>query len=112
MVVVPDLFFATRIATTARELGVALEQVDPANALARCRESRPELLILDLHAAGDPLALIRALEADESTRGVRIVGFYSHVDQALREAAIEAGIDEVLPRSAFTVKLAGILKEQ
>jgi NADH:ubiquinone oxidoreductase subunit 6 (subunit J) len=37
------------------------------------------------------------------------VGFYPHVDRALREAALAAGVDQVLPRSAFTVRLAALL---
>jgi CheY-like chemotaxis protein len=107
--VVPDLFFAVRISATARRLDVPVEMIAPERALERCREMVPTLLILDLHAAGDPLALARALKADESTRAIRIVGFHSHVDAELREAAVAAGVDQVLPRSAFTVRLSAIL---
>jgi CheY-like chemotaxis protein len=107
--VVPDLFFAARIAETARASGVTLETIDAARALERCREAPPDLVILDLHGAGDPLALARALKADAAARSVRIVGFYSHVDAALRAAALAAGVDEALPRSAFTARLAQLL---
>jgi hypothetical protein len=40
---------------------------------------------------------------------VRVVGFGSHVDRARLEAAREAGCDEVLARSAFFARLAGIV---
>lgn len=109
LVVVPDLFFATRIASTAKQLGVALREVDTGHALEVCRDATPDVAILDLHGPGDPLALARALKADPDTRAIPLVGFYSHVDQALRENALAAGIDHVLPRSAFTVKLPEIL---
>jgi CheY-like chemotaxis protein len=109
VVVVPDLFFATRIAAAAEALGVALTACAAAEALAACRREPPDLVILDLHGAGDPTGLARALTGDPATRGVPIVGFYSHVDQATRHAAEAAGVDVVLPRSAFTARLAALL---
>lgn len=109
LVVVPDLFFATRIDTTAKLLGVETQAVDVSRAAAACRERAPDLVILDLHGPGEPLVLARALKADVATGAIPIVGFYSHVDAALRQAALEAGIDHVMPRSAFTAKLAAIL---
>jgi CheY-like chemotaxis protein len=107
--VAPDLFFATRIAGTARQLGVALELPAPAAALETIRAAPPDLVILDLHAPGDMLGLARALRADPATRAIPLVGFYAHVDRALREAALAAGVDPVLPRSAFTVRLPALL---
>lgn len=109
LVVVPDLFFLARILETARSLGVVAEESPAEHALERCRASAPDLVILDLHGPGDPLGLARALESDVATRNIPLVGFYSHVDQALREAALVAGVDRVMPRSAFTMKLAEIL---
>jgi len=38
------------------------------------------------------------------------VGFYSHVEAATRDAAHAAGIDLVLPRSAFAARLADLLR--
>lgn len=108
--VVPDLFFATRIAGTAARLGVTLEQPEVAGALEAIRRAPPDLVILDLHAPGDPLALARALRADPTTRALPVIGFYAHVDGELRTRALAAGLDQVLPRSAFTVRLAAILK--
>jgi CheY-like chemotaxis protein len=107
--VVPDLFFATRILSTAVTLGVAVESVPPERALEAIRGAPPDLVILDLHAPGDPLALARALRADPATAKLPVLGFHSHVDRALRQAALEAGVDPVLPRSAFTVRLAELL---
>jgi CheY-like chemotaxis protein len=109
VVVVPDLFFATRIATTARTLGLEVVGCTAAEALEACRLDPPRLVILDLHGAGDPVGLARALKADPATRRVRIVGFYSHVDQETRRAAEAAGVDDVLPRSAFTARLAELI---
>ena len=108
--VVPDLFFATRISATAEQVGVELDLPAPAAALETIRRAKAALVVLDLHAPGDPLALVRALRAEPATRSLRVIGFYSHVDRALRAAALEAGLDEVLPRSAFSRKLAALLR--
>ena len=107
--VVPDLFFATRIAETAARLGVLLEPCAPEAALAAIRRDQPDLVIVDLHAAGDPLALVRALKSDPQAQSVPLAGFYAHVDRAVREAALAAGADHVLPRSAFTARLPHLL---
>jgi CheY-like chemotaxis protein len=109
VVVVPDLFFATRIESTAKLLGVRIRPVEIAGALAACRSDPPELLILDLHAGGDPVALARGLKSNPATRDIPIVAFYSHVERELRESALAAGIDRVMPRSAFTARLPEIL---
>jgi CheY-like chemotaxis protein len=107
--VVPDLFFATRIAVTAARLGVTLETPGPDEALAAIRRLAPDLVILDLRAPGEPPALARALKADPATRNIPVVGFYPHVEGTLREAALAAGVDQVLPRSAFSARLPALL---
>ena len=109
LAVVPDLFFATRILATARTLAVPLDLTPIGRAAEACATTLPELVILDLHAAGDPHALIRALKADERTAGIPIIGFYSHVDTALRRSALEAGIDQAMPRSTFTARLPELI---
>ena len=106
--VVPDLFFATRIAAVAEAVGATLTAVEPGAALAAAQADPPDLLVLDLHAP-DPFALVRALRADATLQGIPVVGFYSHVDAAIRDAALAAGVNDVLPRSAFTRRLPELL---
>lgn len=110
LTLVPDLFFAARINTTAQALGVEVEAVELARGLDPYRAAKADLVIMDLHGSGDPLALARQLKTDERTKTIPIVGFYPHVDQALRQAALEAGVDHVLPRSAFTTQLPALLR--
>jgi CheY-like chemotaxis protein len=110
LVVVPDLFFIARIRATAATLGVEIEEATSEAALAACRSAPPHLVILDLQAAGDPISLARTLKSDAAMRPIPIVGFYSHVEGATRSAAIAAGVDRVMPRSAFTAKLAELLQ--
>ncbi|HET7225018.1 MAG TPA: hypothetical protein VFK69_04820 [Candidatus Eisenbacteria bacterium] len=107
---VPDLFFATRIAEAARSAGAPLTalQGDLAAMLATLRRDPPDVVVLDL-TAPIALALARAVRADPALAGARLVGFYAHVDEPTRAAALEAGVHDVLPKSAFTRRLPELL---
>lgn len=109
LMVVSDLFFATRIAETARTLGVEIESANPAGLVAACRARRPDLVVLDLMGSGDPIDAVRALRADAATESIEVVGFYPHVEDAVRQAALAARVTQVLPRSAFTKRLSELL---
>ena len=50
------------------------------------------------------------MKQDPALAGVPTVGYASHVQVDVINAARQAGVDEVLPRSAFTTQLAVILK--
>ncbi len=106
LAVVPDLFFATKLAATAKMSGVELELVPVMRAAARIEQAPPALTILDLHAK-DAIALITALKT--AAPAVPLVGFYSHVETTVRRDALAAGADAALPRSQFVVKLAALL---
>jgi len=107
--VTADLFFVARLDAVAKAAGARLVHVEAADVVAAARREHADLVILDLHAPGDPLAAARALKAGPETADVLIVGFYAHVDQELREAAIAAGVDRPMPRSAFTARLPELL---
>jgi CheY-like chemotaxis protein len=110
--VLDDLLFSVRISTTAKATGadVYFERT-PGMAAARIKEKQPSLVILDLNSSKlDPLGVIAELKSDPLTRGIRTVGFVSHVHAEIIAAARGAGIDEVLARSAFVDQLGEILK--
>jgi len=109
--VVPDLFFAAKLEAAARAAGADLVFVPAGAALERCAAAPPARVLLDLHAPG-AIALARALKADARTAGIPLVGFYSHVEADLRRDARDAGVDEVLPRSAFVKRLAVLFEER
>lgn len=105
-----DLFFVVRIQETAKELGLPVIIASPHHGLEICEVEKPRLVILDLSAPG-AIQAVRDLRSERKTRKIRIVGFYAHVNTALRDEALAAGVDEVLPQSAFTVRLSGILTD-
>ena len=101
--VVDDMFFASKIRAVAEAVGVEISFPRNKDALI---EKAPEakLILVDLHNQKiDPVELARELS------GVKLIGFFSHVETELREKALAAGYAEVLPRSAFTRDLAKIL---
>jgi CheY-like chemotaxis protein len=109
--VVNDLFFASKIRGTAEQVGVTVKFARNADAmLEAARRDQPALIIFDLNSERvEPAALARQLKADEQLRSIPLLGFFSHVQTELQREAEEAGIDRVIPRSAFTKYLSEIL---
>ena len=108
---VEDLLFRSKISETAERLGVeAAFPRNPEKLLDALRASPPDLLVVDLNSARfKPLELLRAVKSDGALRGVRTVGFLSHVQADLALAAREAGCDRVMARSAFVENLPRVL---
>ena len=108
---VDDLFFASKIRGTAEQIGRRVQFVKSIpSAVEKARDDVPVLIIADLNASScDPLDLARSLKRDDSLGGIPLLGFFSHVQLELQQAAIEAGYDQVIPRSAFTKNLPDIL---
>lgn len=108
--VVGDMFFASKIRSTAEAMGVEISFARNREALIeQAREAR--LIVVDLHHQHiDAVALASDLKANRETANIRLVGFFSHVETELRQRALAAGFDEVLPRSAFSRDLPEILR--
>src|SRR5436305_682746 len=111
LAVLDDLMFTSKIKSAAGHLGVAITFARSSEAaLTSMRAATPSLVILDLNnARTDPLGIVRAMKEDDTLKSVPTVGYASHVMTDLIEAARQAGVGEVLPRSAFTMRLADIL---
>ncbi len=104
-----DLMARARLEAAAREAGAELVIASRETLEAELVENRPAMVVLDLDAGGDRLlaALGRA-----RARGLvpeRVVGYFSHVDAALGQAAGAAGC-EAMPRGRFWRSLAELLR--
>lgn len=110
---VDDMFFASKIRAAAEHHSVEIRFPRSADALvAAVREDPPALIIIDLHSQRcEPFSLAERLKADENTRSIPLLGFFSHVQTALERRAKESGFDRVMPRSAFTKHLSEILRQ-
>jgi DNA-binding NarL/FixJ family response regulator len=108
---IDDLMFSIKISTAAKALGVDIYFERAAeNVVPRIRETRPSLVIFDLNSGRlQPLDVIRTMKADAELTGIHTLGYVSHVQTETIAAARQAGIDEVLARSAFADRLGQIL---
>ena len=111
LAVLDDLMFTSKIKTTASQLGVTVAFArSPDAALAEMRKSPPALVVFDLNnPRTDPLGIVARMKQDPTLASVRTVGYASHVQTDVINAAREAGVDDVMARSAFTQQLAAIL---
>jgi CheY-like chemotaxis protein len=112
LAILDDLMFTSKIrsAATLAGLTVAVARSTP-DALERMRADPPALVILDLNnPRTDPLGILRAMKTDAALAAVPTVGFVAHVDTATIQAARDAGIDDVMPRSAFSSGLVAVLE--
>ena len=109
---VDDLFFRSKVRTTAKHLGIEITFAATTDEMvAQAKSLQPTLVIFDLNSSKmDAIATIASLKADAATSDLRAIGFASHVHTELIAAARKAGADDVLPRSAFAGRLAEILQ--
>lgn len=91
---VPDLLFGSRVVEMLGAGGHEVELVaDPDRAREMARQA--DVMVVDL-AGGevDGAALLSA-----GPVGAKTLGFFSHVEPDVRDRALEAGFDQVVPRS-------------
>ena len=109
--VIDDLFLASKVRATAKALGMLAVFPRGLDALRHSIDDGvPDIIVVDLqHAKLDPIALGSELKTNERLAAVPLVGFFSHVEAELHRRAVQAGYDQVMPRSVFFGELANIL---
>jgi len=110
LALVADLIFAARVRGAA-PVGVAVRTTSRA---AQLKEEAlmgvPRLILVDLAARDEPVALVAWVRAQPSLLAVPVVAFGSHVDRERLEAARAAGAHRVLARSAFVRELPELFR--
>ena len=111
LALVDDLMFKSKIKSIAAKSGASVAFAGSSDAaLTTMRASPPSLVVFDLNnPRTDPLGVVAAMKQDAALRSIPTVGYVSHVDVRTIDAAKAAGVDNVLPRSAFAMKLAELL---
>jgi hypothetical protein len=98
-----DLLLGSKVEATLRAAG---HEVTLAPSIQEAPLEGVDLLVADLDAA-NPEALVGL--------GMPVLGYYSHVEAATRDAAEAAGVDRVVPRSRMARELpqlaAGLLRD-
>ncbi|MHB0969578.1 MAG: response regulator [Thermoanaerobaculia bacterium] len=63
-------------------------------ALRTVVDAVPDLILMDIHLPGmDGLSVVRAIKADEKTRGIPILAVTAHAMRGDRDRFLEAGCD-------------------
>jgi len=112
LALVDDLMFTSKIRSAATQLGIPVTFARSSEgALAEMRKISPSLVILDLNSGRtDPLGTVRTMKQDPALASIPTLGFVSHVQADVIDAARQVGVGEVLARSAFTARLGEILQ--
>lgn len=109
LLVTRDLFFGSKVTSTANELGLRVELVDSAEkALDRVSTGQCRLVIVDLALPGIALANLMSQLPHEDRP--KVIAFGAHVLTAALDEARAAGCDDVMPRSKFSATLPALLQ--
>lgn len=113
LALVDDLFFSSKIASTARLCSVPLRLLQTPRELVQAADpEKVKLIIVDLNGrTTEPVQAIQELKGSSDRDPIPILAYYSHVQNELAEEARKAGAQWILPRSAFSARLAGILAD-
>ena len=111
LAILDDLMFSSKIKAAAQQIGASLSIARSFDAaLTEMRAQPPSLVILDLNnPRTNPLGIVRAMKSDAALAAIPTVGFASHVQVDVIDAARKAGVSEVMARSMFSERLPQIL---
>jgi CheY-like chemotaxis protein len=107
-----DMMFTSRIAGTARDLGMSIKTARAVDGLkALVQSERPACVIVDLANPGLGISDLTGWLKETCSPAPRVIAYGSHVDTETLKRAREAGCDVVLPRSKFVTELPNKLSE-
>jgi PleD family two-component response regulator len=108
--VLSDLMFTVKIQEAAKRAGLDVTFVTSKETALAQAKLNPAAIIIDLNGTSvDALELITALKTDAETSRIELIGYVSHVQVDLKQAAQDRGCDTVVARSAFSQNLPSIL---
>jgi CheY-like chemotaxis protein len=111
LAVLSDLMFTVKIQEAAKRAGLDVIFVKSREDALKQARLDPAVMIIDLNGTGvDAVELISTLKGDPETSQIDLIGYVSHVQADLKQAAQEKGCDTVIARSAFSQNLPTILK--
>jgi CheY-like chemotaxis protein len=96
---IPDLLFGSKVKAALEASGHEVDLISGA-VEAWDEIAGTNVLVVDLTADDvDPVELVETLATGGELGGVRTLGFFAHVHPEVRERALAAGFDQVVPRS-------------
>jgi PAS domain S-box-containing protein len=90
----------------SQHVGAIIEAEDGVQALKKIRETRPDLVLLDIQMPGmDGYQVLREIRRDPSLRNLRVVALTAFAMQGDREKALEAGFNDYITKPVTVAKL-------
>ena len=96
---IPDLLFGSKVLAALESAG---HEVDLLSSEPEAWDEIGgiEVLVVDLTSDDiDAVALVESLAMGGELHACRTLGFFAHVEPEVRERALKAGFDQVVPRS-------------
>ncbi|MHB1468939.1 MAG: hypothetical protein ACYCU0_04585 [Solirubrobacteraceae bacterium] len=107
---IPDLLFGSNVLGALSAAGIDAEQAASVDAAGeRLAAASADVLVVDLTGDLDGAAALESLRAGGALSNVKTLAFYSHVDAEMRERALAAGFDLVVPRSRMAREGASLI---
>jgi CheY-like chemotaxis protein len=98
-VLVPDLLFGSKVQAALAQAGHDVRMLGAAPA-PWSADAAPDVLVVDLTTdAIDGVAIVAAARAAGQLDATKVLGFFAHVEPEVRDRALAAGFDQVVPRS-------------
>jgi CheY-like chemotaxis protein len=95
----------------AEHVSAIIEAADGREALAKIRETHPDLVLLDIQMPEmDGYAVVREIRADPALEGIRVIALTAFAMQGDREQALEAGFDDYITKPVTVAKLKAQLE--
>ncbi|BDC52571.1 hypothetical protein F183_A48860 [Bryobacterales bacterium F-183] len=104
--IIDDLFFLVQVQDMAKRAGIPIRS---ANTVESALAQPTTLAIVDLNARQSPVQDIIAALRDAS---IPTVAFVAHVQTDLKQQALDAGVDRVIARSAFSRVMPELIAQQ
>lgn len=108
-----NLMLGMGVNTNLEKLGYEVQRLDNASTLSQtAAEVKPFLVVIDLTTKmGDANAAIRAIKSDATLKHIRVLAYGDHQNEALLEAARQAGADVVTSNSAVASHLNEVVQQ-
>ena len=105
-----DLIFATKIGSTAKQLGVPSRPARDVNSMSqRLQDEEVSAVLIDLDLEDEAMRILRRVK--ERDRSIPVIAFGSHVATEILQAARAGGADLVMSRSQFTTQIPQLLQQ-
>ena len=100
--IIADLMLLTQIDDAARAAGCEVVHPIEAASFMAALHRHPRLIVIDAGVTNLPwVDWVQAAKDDPATDAVPIIAFSSHIDLAVRDRALAAGVDRYLAQSNF-----------